>query len=270
MSATSDSDGSPQLPYIKIKCAAFPSQPAAPAPPLSSIKLNVNPSLVAEATDPQVAPAPPPKSASTKRWFASEPGTAYDSGASDREEEPVLEENFILRMIPGDDCDYLRNIIERGELNLWSDVWMRFKDPKKAVLSIRGNLYAAILVDLPCIIESQKTLDKKNFLKVADICQMLMVTQRIPNEDALWSVKFDVPDQFPDGLTPPMQCARKRFKKRVSPRTVHQVEAEVARLLREDELAESSTYSWEYEEVDDEDLVDTDTEEDLDPDPSST
>ncbi len=34
------------------------------------------------------------------------------------------------------------------------------------------NLYPAKLVDLPCILESQKTLDNKHMFKVSDICQV--------------------------------------------------------------------------------------------------
>ena len=37
---------------------------------------------------------------------------------------------------------------------------------------IGDNLYSAKLVDLPCLIESQKTLDNKQMFKVADICQV--------------------------------------------------------------------------------------------------
>jgi len=34
------------------------------------------------------------------------------------------------------------------------------------------NTYSAKLVDLPCMIEAQKTLDNKRMFKVADICQV--------------------------------------------------------------------------------------------------
>ena len=37
---------------------------------------------------------------------------------------------------------------------------------------IGTHLYSAKLVDLPCIIESQKTIDGKQMFKVADICQV--------------------------------------------------------------------------------------------------
>lgn len=35
-----------------------------------------------------------------------------------------------------------------------------------------GKKYDTTLVDLPTIIESQKTLDNKQFYKIADICQV--------------------------------------------------------------------------------------------------
>lgn len=45
-------------------------------------------------------------------------------------------------------------------------------DSRRAVFHIGNNTYSAKLVDLPCIIESQKTLDNKQMFKVADICQV--------------------------------------------------------------------------------------------------
>ena len=45
-------------------------------------------------------------------------------------------------------------------------------DSRRAVFHIGNSLYSAKLVDLPCIVESQKTLDNKAMFKVADICQV--------------------------------------------------------------------------------------------------
>jgi TATA-binding protein-associated factor Taf7 len=42
-------------------------------------------------------------------------------------------------------------------------------------MTYEGEHFLARLIDLPCIIESQKTLDKKQFHKVADICQMIQI-----------------------------------------------------------------------------------------------
>jgi TATA-binding protein-associated factor Taf7 len=45
-------------------------------------------------------------------------------------------------------------------------------DSRRAVFHIGNSTYSAKLVDLPSIIESQKTLDNKQMFKVADICQV--------------------------------------------------------------------------------------------------
>lgn len=45
-------------------------------------------------------------------------------------------------------------------------------DMRQAQVSIFGEDMAGILVDLPCIIESQKTLDNINIYKTADISQV--------------------------------------------------------------------------------------------------
>ena len=53
-------------------------------------------------------------------------GLSYDSEASDREEDPWIEEQFILRMVPGDDCNYLRKAIEKKEIGQGTDVSITF------------------------------------------------------------------------------------------------------------------------------------------------
>lgn len=111
-------------------------------------------------------------------------------------------------------------------------------DSRRAVFHIGNNTYSSKLVDLPCIIESQKTLDNKQMFKVADICQvryvssspaavshvhpqMLLVEDKIPGEDALSNRgSFNI-DEFiyPHGITPPLKHVRKRrFRKRVNRR----------------------------------------------------
>lgn len=45
-------------------------------------------------------------------------------------------------------------------------------DSRRGHFYIDGKRYNVTLMDLPTIIESQKTLDKKQFFKVADISQV--------------------------------------------------------------------------------------------------
>ncbi|KAI9722735.1 MAG: hypothetical protein M1812_001666 [Candelaria pacifica] len=184
-------------------------------------------------------------------------GSGYDSEASDREDDPAIEEEFILRMEPGDDCDYLRRAIEEKRIGIpmsqgGADVRMKFlsKDGRRAMVTIRQRHYAATLVDLPCIVEGMKSWDKKGWWKTADICQILLVIGRVPNEQAALTVALPgtvdpKTYQYPHGLTPPMHYVRKRrFRKRVSNRTIEAVEEEVERLLQADVdcVAGSSKY----------------------------
>lgn len=184
------------------------------------------------------------------------PGDGYDSEASDRELDPTIEEQFILRLLPGEDCDYLRRMIEERKIGLprdkgGADVSLKFIDDegRRAVINIRGNLYAAALLDLPTITESMKTWDRKAFMKTADICQMLMVLARVRTEAEAKSIplpkQVDNGYRWPHGLTPPMHdCVHRRFRKTVSRREIENKEAEVERLLAEDEDAEDTRWEW--------------------------
>ncbi|KAL8743262.1 MAG: hypothetical protein Q9190_004362 [Brigantiaea leucoxantha] len=180
-------------------------------------------------------------------------GVGYDSGASDTEKDPALEEEFILRMTPGDDCEYLRQAVAEKRWGTreegGADVRMTFlrQDGRRAIISIQKRLYAASMVDLPCIIEAMKSWDRRAWYKTADICQMLLVLGQIEKEEE--ALAYPLPRevdektwQYAHGLTPPMRWARKRrFRKRISNRTIEAVEEEVERLLALDEQCEGES-----------------------------
>ena len=186
-------------------------------------------------------------------------GIGYDSCATDAESDPAIEEDFILRMQPGDDCEYLRQAIAEQRFGPKSDggadVGMTFlnTDGRRAVVKIRGTLYAAAMVDLPCIIEGMKSWDKKAWYKSVDICQMLLVLGRIATEDEALSYPLPTREvdpktwQYAHGLTPPMHRVRKRrFRKRVSTTTIEAVESRVNELQRKDSEAIETRYVEEY------------------------
>ncbi|MCJ1484524.1 hypothetical protein MMC06_004695 [Schaereria dolodes] len=175
-------------------------------------------------------------------------GVGYDSEASDREIDPAIEEEFILRMLPGEDCEYLRKAVEEKRWGPRSeggaDIRMKFlaRDGRRAVITIKGRHYAACLVDLPCVIEGMKSWDRRGWWKSADICQMLLVLGRVQSEDE--AMVYTLPGkeldkttwQYAHGLTPPMRWVRRRrFRERISNRTIEAVEEEVDRLLRADD-----------------------------------
>ena len=217
-----------KLPKLKLK----PSKQTPVTP--SSIKLKV-----------KGRPPPRPK------------GQGYDSEASDAENDPSIEENFILRMMPGEDCDYVKKAIQdRNWGKEGAKVRLKFlqHDGRRAVLTVRGKLYAAVFVDMPCIVEGVKSWDKKSWYKVADICQMLMVLGVVQNDSE--ALNFPLPEREVDsrtwayahGLTPPMHWVRKRrFRKRTSHHTIEQVEAQVQALLQ----ADSEAYGEVRYEVED-------------------
>ncbi len=180
-------------------------------------------------------------------------GVGYDSEASDREEDPAIEEEFMLRMTPGPDCDYLRQAVQERRFGPRSeggaDVRMRFLDTdgRRAVVTIQGRHYAATMVDLPCIIEAMKSWDRRGWWKTADICQMLLVLGRVEKEEdanhyPLPTRDLDVKTwQYAHGLTPPMHWVRRRrFRKRASKPAIEEVEDKVEELLRKDDECEES------------------------------
>lgn len=184
-----------------------------------------------------------------------------DSEDDETGEGMAFEEQLVLRVPDGPgqngELDELRRAIrKRSE---YPDVWFKFKDSRRAVFHIGKQLYAAKLVDLPCIIESHKTLDNKQIFKIADISQMLLVERPIANEaEAVESTRdakarHDVHDRrakaddyiYPHGITPPMTWARKRrFRKRVHNRSIDTVEKEVEGLLHDDRRAERVEYEF--------------------------
>jgi transcription initiation factor TFIID subunit 7 len=182
-------------------------------------------------------------------------GDGYDSEASDREIDPAIEEQFVIRMIPGDDCDYMHQMITEKKFGVpksqgGADFHMRFfdGDGRRAAVTVRGHHYAATLVDLPTIIEGMKSWDKRGWWKSADICQMLLVFAPIKKEEEAKTI--DLPRevdqqtyQYPHGLTPPMHNARKRrFRKRISRGAIEAVEDAVEKLLEADAKANSTKY----------------------------
>ncbi|KAF9013976.1 TAFII55 protein conserved region-domain-containing protein [Cyathus striatus] len=208
-------------------------------------------------------PQPKLKLKLSEKTAAQAPGMSflgpYDRELDSDDEDLTFEEQFILRLAPGEDLEKLRKMAASREVS--PDVWFKFKDSRRAVFHIGENAYSAKLVDLPCIIESQKTLDNKQMFKVADICQvdppfspmkalthslqMLVVEDRLETEEQAATRKDFNIDEFiwPHGVTPPLHHVRKRrFRKRLNRRMIETVEQEVERLLDEDALAAEVKY----------------------------
>jgi transcription initiation factor TFIID subunit 7 len=229
--------------------------PRIPANRQTSLKLSIKPKPSASGANPVSRGAAILKVKGAGRPPFRPPGVGYDSEADEAEIDPAIEAQFVLRMLPGPDCDLLRKSIEektigRSVMNGGPGVHFRFfdREGRKAMVSIQGRHYAASMVELPNIIESMKSWNKKDWVKTADVCQMLLVLGRVQNEDE--AKKYPRPSyveenshRFPHGLTPPMRWVRKRrFRPRKSYLDVERAEAEMNALLAADENAENTKY----------------------------
>ncbi|KAF9111755.1 hypothetical protein BGX27_004480 [Mortierella sp. AM989] len=198
----------------------------------------------------------------------------------DNEDEPEvsIEEQFILRLPPGEMCDRFREKVIAREVD--ESTKLRFVDARRGTFTFEGLEFPTKLVDLPTIIEAQKTLNGKQMYKIADISQMLLVdptpVDKVPEvktEPTVPTVStsgagingpstlppLKLSDYiWPDGLTNPLKNVRKRrFRKRVSKVAVEGVENEVERLLKEDSAAEEVQYEIR-EQIDGMDRYDSD------------
>jgi len=124
-------------------------------------------------------------------------------------------------------------------------------DLRSAQVRFAERLISARVHDLPCVLEVYKTVDRKNFYKVADISQMILCSNEPPSEQPVAQASAIKPRKdrlthFPHGLTPPMKSVRKRrFRKTKKKKYMDapEVERELKRLLRSD--LEASSVRWE-------------------------
>ncbi|KAF9293591.1 hypothetical protein BGZ74_011632 [Mortierella antarctica] len=175
-----------------------------------------------------------------------------DKDSDDDEDEPEvsIEEQFILRLPPGEMCDRFREKVIAREID--ESVNLKFKDSRRGTFMFEGLIFPTKLVDLPNIIEAQKTLNGKQMYKIADISQMLIIDgtpePQPPRADGSFSglpLPPMKPSEYtwPDGLSMALKnVRRRRFRKRVSKAAVEGVENEIERLLHEDALAEEVQY----------------------------
>ena len=123
---------------------------------------------------------------------------------------------------------------------------------------------SAKLMDLPTIIESMKTIDKKTFYKTADICQVLVCKEGEPSDEEEEEVvskkaankkadptKVDKKYVYKHGVCASLKnCRRRRFRKTLKKKFVEapEIEKEVKRLLRLDTEAVEIKYDLITEE----------------------
>ncbi|XP_052609808.1 transcription initiation factor TFIID subunit 7-like [Peromyscus californicus insignis] len=194
----------------------------------------------------------------------------------DDQPPPELENQFILRL-PPEQAARVRQIIRSGNAAVRERLKIDLSpDARHAVLQVDDVSLSARVVDLPCVIGSLKTHDRKTFYKTADISQMLVCSaegdpRSSPEEPAPAAGATALGHQgetgnkyiWKHGITPPLKNVRKkRFRKptRKLPDVKQSegcggyidskdVEKEVKRLLRSD--AEAISSRWEITVDDD-------------------
>ncbi|KAM7328179.1 hypothetical protein ACRRTK_012271 [Alexandromys fortis] len=187
-----------------------------------------------------------------------------------------LESQFILRL-PPEHASALREIIRSGSAATREKLKIDLSpDTRHAIVQVDNVSLSARVVDLPCVIGSLKTYDRKTFYHTADISQMLLCSAdgdpRPSSEELVPSAgapamgnegETEKKSLWKHGITPPLKNVRKRrFRKparKLPDRKQSEeggsgafdskdVEKEVKRLLRSD--AEAISSRWEI--VDDE------------------
>ncbi|CAJ0578360.1 unnamed protein product, partial [Mesorhabditis spiculigera] len=170
------------------------------------------------------------------------------------------EQHMVLR-VPNELRDEVEKCLDHPQSSSNLAVSFTHSNMRQANVRIGDKIVQATVQDLPCIVEVQKTLDKKVSYKVADISQIMVASAQETSSDqaatAFTSTESLVRKelkkyQYPHGLTPPMKSARvRRFRKTKKKKfmDVPEVEQELKRLLRADLEAES--IRWEVVSVDD-------------------
>ncbi|KAL1774959.1 transcription initiation factor TFIID subunit 7-like [Sigmodon hispidus] len=197
--------------------------------------------------------------------------------SKNRDERPhELENQFILRL-PPEQASVVREIIRSGKAATKDRLKIDLSpDARHAVVQVDNVALSGRVVDLPCVIESLKTHDRKTFYKTADISQMLLCSaegdprsspEKPGTSAGATAMGYEGETEkkyiWKHGITPPLKNVRKkRFRKptrklpdmkqseEISSGHIDSkdVEKEVKRLLRSD--AEAISSRWEI--VDDE------------------
>ncbi|KPI45006.1 Transcription initiation factor TFIID subunit 7 [Cyphellophora attinorum] len=184
-------------------------------------------------------------------------GVGYDSELSESERDPVILEGMMLRMLPGPDCDYIRDAINKGTMGIskaqgGADISVRVLDDRgrRCVVRVRQTQYAASLVDLPCLIEGMKSWDGKRFIKSIDVCQMLLVLGKVSTDEE--AKKYPLPEEvdpktyaYAHGITAPMHWVRKRRFDRTKRKSTHHIEAVERRVNQLDQM-DAEAFSTSY------------------------
>ncbi|ORZ34450.1 TAFII55 protein conserved region-domain-containing protein [Catenaria anguillulae PL171] len=133
------------------------------------------------------------------------------------DEDGPIEEQLLLRL-PADNPDLVAKFRKRVEMREEvSDIKLMFTDERTGTFTFDSTTLRTKLVDLPTILETHKSYDNKQFYKMGEIAQMLLVENLPPPASASEPTVFDpiLYTQWPDGISPPLRRVRRdRFRRR--------------------------------------------------------
>ncbi|XP_067832919.1 LOW QUALITY PROTEIN: transcription initiation factor TFIID subunit 7 [Heptranchias perlo] len=171
-------------------------------------------------------------------------------GSKSKEDAPhELESQYILRL-PSEHAAIVRRAVQSGNVNLKDRLTIELHpDGRHGIVRVDKQPLASRLVEMPCVIESLKTIDKKTFYKTADVCQMLVCStdgelyppqeEPVPVDPKNKKKDKDKEKKFlwNHSITCPLKNVRKRrFRKTAKKKYIESpdVEKEVKRLLSTD------------------------------------
>ena len=137
----------------------------------------------------------------------------------------IQHQQLILR-VPEELSERIHAILntENGQMNIFITPIERHVDHYE--FKLNDEVYPALLQNLPCLLESHKTVDMKIFYKSGDIGQILCV---YPDESArdsalLEQKKLDEVKYMPHGLTPPAESIIKKKYSKTREKKAHSFE----------------------------------------------
>mmetsp|Transcript_18471 Transcript_18471/g.23518 ORF Transcript_18471/g.23518 Transcript_18471/m.23518 type:complete len:524 (+) Transcript_18471:29-1600(+) len=174
-----------------------------------------------------------------------------------------MEEHILLR-VPEHLRDRIKNVINPIDPTATVGEEMKYvaENSRDFIFIIGEDQYYATLIDLPCIVETQKTMDQVSYYKTGDIGQMLLVhNARVGEEPRPGTVGISPGERkfaAEDGLTPPMKEIKTRFgslhpPKDVDPEILGQIDKELvdleADLVKRERSTDEHAKPFEYEEL---------------------
>lgn len=152
-------------------------------------------------------------------------------------------EHLMLLRLPEKYAKVVHKAVDKG--NLRERLLVDLKDDcRNALVKVDDEILIGKIVDLPCVVECQKTIDNKIFYKSGDICQMLLVSEEPLDKEAAKQNQLQRKEKldlkkfiYPHGITPPLKNVRKKRFRKTAPKKIiddPEVEKEVRRLLKAD------------------------------------